>query len=608
MDGRGRAPGCATRSGADPRRRASLRGGARRRRGLGRLGERAAALIAIVALACAGEPASTDAPAETGSDTVDSTPSTDSDDIVPGAPEVAWTPLRARDPAGARCEPQDGGGAVEVVLTVDGVHVDDDRLTAADLTAGAVVQCTAWREVDGVRGPTASASGVVPTPNVLLVIADDLGRGDLAMYGGDIATPSLDRLAAEGVRFDTAYVASPVCTPSRAGLLTGVHPARSGVEFNLGAPTEALDEGRGLPRSIATVAERVKAEGLQTALIGKWHLGLDVAHHPLARGFDHFFGFLAGQRLSLEPEGQVGQLDIWPKDPPAPNWPWDHPAEALQRQGEPVDASPTEHLTDVLVDEAMTVIADDGDDAPWLMVLSLQAPHEPLQAGPTELARLTDPPEDEAIRAYRAVVVGLDHAIGRLLDGLEDAGIADDTLVVFLSDHGCSDYYGYCSNAPYQGGKIRMTEGGLRVPMLARWPGRLEVATTEVAMVSSLDVVPTILDAVGAAPGDLDGTTWLPWLRGDDGVPHDQLVWRLGSVQAIRAGDDKLIGLPDGSTHLFDLATDPGEATNRSATDPSRVQALEAAWEAEAAAWREPRWAPRPVSVPYFGEEVEVPF
>ncbi|MCB9681981.1 MAG: sulfatase-like hydrolase/transferase [Alphaproteobacteria bacterium] len=580
-------------------------------------------LAVLIGAACDG-----DAPIDTPTDdTPDDTDVVQLPNHAPGATGLVMSPATGHTWMPLTClviEPStdpDGDPVTYVFSWLrDGVPYDGpvamqaregDTIPASEVRPGQVWTCQATPTDDGgLAGPTALVAARVVQPNILVMVADDLGYGDVGAFGGtDIDTPSLDALAAGGMTFDAAYVTGVTCTPSRAGILTGRRPTRYGVEFNLGAPVLAEAEGRGLPFSEVTIADVLRDAGLQTGLIGKWHLGLMPQHHPLARGFQGYLGFLAGQRNSLEP-GLPGEIEAWPFLSSPPGWPFDHWSEALQFNGEQVEVDPQEHLTDRIGREASAFVGTQAQ-SPFFLMVTWQAPHEPVQASPAMLDRIDPHPADPETWAYRATVAGLDLAVGRLLTRLESAGFADDTLVVFLSDHGCTDVFGWCSNAPFRGGKITMMEGGIRTPMIVRWPGRVPAGATFTAPVSTLDLFPTLAAAAGAAVPerlDLDGVDLLPWIVGDQTGPvHDVLDWRVGDVRAIRDGDDKLVDV-QGHTYLFDLAADPGETTNLATQRPGLVNALRAELDAVQADDVDPLWAPRSADLTYYGDPYTVPF
>ncbi|HEX6882446.1 MAG TPA: sulfatase-like hydrolase/transferase [Planctomycetota bacterium] len=408
-------------------------------------------------------------------------------------------------------------------------------------------------------------------PNVLVIVADDLGHGDLGFQGcTDIPTPSLDRLAREGVRCTDAYVTAPRCAPSRCGLLTGRHQQRYGCE--IGAEM-------GLPRDVPTLAELLRPAGYESGLIGKWHLGRKPEHHPLERGFDEFFGFVGGVSISLPRDG----VSI----------------PRILRGREPVQVPG--FLTDALATEAQAFLERHARD-PFFLLLSFQAPHEPVEAPPEALARFAALP-DPVRQRYAASVATLDAAIGRVLETLRALELDQRTLVLFLSDNGGPQpgpRWNGASNAPLRGAKGGLYEAGIRVPFVVRWTGVLPAGSTFAHPITALDLVPTALAMAGLeAPPGLDGVDLLPHLAGrSDAPPHAALHWRFNFPPnrpeehrwAIRVGDWKLLHSPErdeltgpargvGELGLYDLRHDPGEAHDLAAAQPERVAELKRRWQ-----------------------------
>ena len=333
---------------------------------------------------------------------------------------------------------------------------------------------------------SAEAGEEPPTPpNLILLLADDLGYGDLGVTGSkQIPTPHIDSLAAEGVRFTDAYVTSPVCAPSRAGLMTGRHQVTFGFRDNLAPVQPGHDpEFVGLPPDQTTLADRLKALGYTTGLIGKWHLGERPQFHPTKRGFDEFWGFLGGSHdyFRAEPGGEK-QL----AGPILCNY---------KEQG------PITYLTDDQGDECVDFIRR-HKDRPFFLFASFAAPHTPMQATTEDIKRFAHI-KGRLRRTYCAMVYRLDQNVGKILDELRAQGIERETFVVFLSDNGGQCAPGMSNgalNAPFRGGKTMVLEGGIRVPMIFKWPAGLPAGKTVDAMVSALDLYPTFVRAaVGIA-------------------------------------------------------------------------------------------------------------
>ena len=426
---------------------------------------------------------------------------------------------------------------------------------------------------DVADGPDPIGTGLPPKerPNVLLILADDLGYGDLGFTGcTDFPTPHLDRLAREGVVCTDGHVSASVCAPSRAGLLTGRYQQRSGFDANL-AQTNGLLPGT------RTFAHNLQRAGYRTALVGKWHLGPDEHNHPTALGFDHFMGLLAGSR------------SYFPLTEKAPGR-----TRRIERDGEHVGEASLTYLTDDFTDEGVRLIEERDAGTPFFLWMSYTAPHGPMHARP-DLAQRFASIEDPRRRKYAAMVTALDEGVGRLLGTLDSEGIAETTLVVFLSDNGGATNNG-SDNGAWRGMKGSKWEGGHRVPFVVRWPGRLAPGHYDAA-VSSLDLASTFLRAADAAPLNLaDGVDLLPYFtEAAAGQPHPQLFWRRGAAAAAREGAWKLIRVTeaDGSERppiLVNLNDDPSELSDRAGAEPERVERLMTLLRSWESALVPPRW------------------
>jgi arylsulfatase A-like enzyme len=377
-------------------------------------------------------------------------------------------------------------------------------------------------------------------PNILLIFSDDQGYADMGCQGcQDIPTPHLDSLAANGVRFTDGYVTAPLCSPSRAGLLTGRYQQRFGHEHNPGNSREA-----GLPRTETTLANRLKAVGYATGMVGKWHLGMLDEQNPVNRGFDEFYGFLHGAHSYLRPNERSGIGD------------------PIRRGLEPVEEP--EYLTDGFAREGVAFIERHKAE-PFFLYLAFNAVHSPLEASAKYSDRfqhIADPKR----RTYAGMLSAMDDAVGALLAKLQDAGIEDDTLIFFISDNGGPTSQTTSRNDPLRGFKGQVYEGGIRVPFLVQWKGRLPRGMVYAQPVSSLDVVPTALAAAGAeqsAEMKLDGVNLAPFVgAGNAGEPHAQLFWRMGPRRAMRRGPWKLVDNAAGAFELYNLAEDIAEQRN----------------------------------------------
>ncbi len=435
------------------------------------------------------------------------------------------------------------------------------RLLGVVAFAGAIAAAPAASRAQVERGDRPPAR-----PNVILILADDLGYGDVGYQGcPDIPTPNIDALAASGVRFTDGYVTCAICTPSRAGLLTGRYQNRFGLETNPG-PVPPQREEAGLPNYQITLAEMLKGAGYTTALVGKWHLGMLPGQHPMSRGFDEFFGFLHGAH---------------------PYFPNARRNEMLRgREATNYDR----YLTEVLADEALAFIERRRAE-PFFLYLAFNAVHLPLQATDKYLARVSDI-KDEARRTYAAMMVALDDAVGRVIEKLDALHLRESTLVWFISDNGGVE--AHARNLPLRGGKATYWEGGIRVPFLVSWPGRLPAGKSYTPPVITLDVVPTIAALTGAAlPADrpIDGVNLMPYLLGENAeAPHAILFWRMFERRAVREGRWKLVSMGGGPWELYDLSRDAAEAEDLAAARPEIVERLNRAFAAWASHMAEPMW------------------
>lgn len=410
-------------------------------------------------------------------------------------------------------------------------------------------------------------------PNILLILVDDLGYNDLGYNGAtEINTPNIDRLAKEGVAFSNGYVASPSCSPSRAGIMTGRYPARFGLEGNLTyAP---FDNYHGLPVAEKTFASILQETGYRTGMVGKWHLGAGPPFHPLNRGFDSFQGFLGGGHHYFSVDANTSPLNEY--------------LVPISENGNSTGLPG--YLTDVLTDYAIEFVKEDGEQ-PFFLYLSYNAPHGPLQA-PDKLVRKYAHVQDPDRRTYLAMVDSLDQNVGRLITALEKTGERDNTLIFFLSDNGGVKWLDqdldYADNSPLRAGKGSLHEGGIQVPFAASWPAGWPRGRTFEPMVISLDIAATAIALAGAAPDPdlpLDGVNLDPFIRETaQGAPHEALFWRMAASHwlrsyAVRAGDVKLVNTgPSGETALFDLRTDPGETHNLAREDPDTAARLARTW------------------------------
>ncbi|MFS4416936.1 sulfatase-like hydrolase/transferase [Maribacter sp. 2307ULW6-5] len=396
-------------------------------------------------------------------------------------------------------------------------------------------------------------------PNVILILADDLGYADLGLTGSkQLKTPHLDALAKNGVFFSQAYVSAPVCSPSRAGLLTGINQVSFGHDNNLGGNQPGFDpDFLGLPLSQKTIADHLSELGYVCGLIGKWHLGDTEHFHPLKRGFQEFWGYTGGGHdyFRSEPGGK-GYLS---------------PLQSNFKTPQAIS-----YLTDDKGDECAAFI-ERNKERPFFLFASFNAPHAPMQATEQDKA-LFDHIPDEKRRTYAAMVHRLDVNVGKIMDALQEQGLAQHTLVVFLSDNGGPVAANASLNAPYRGSKGTLLEGGLHVPLIMHWPGTLPKGKVYGHSVSALDLAPTFLAMAGAdnhALPSFSGTNLLPYVLGEaTGAPHPNLKWRFTISAAIREGNWKLIRLPDRLPLLYHLPTDSSELKDLSLENVQKTKAL----------------------------------
>lgn len=421
-------------------------------------------------------------------------------------------------------------------------------------------------------------------PNIVLVLADDMGWGDVGYHDiEDIITPSIDRIASEGVQFTQGYVTSSVCGPSRAGLLTGRYQQAYGMGENpshTGWPDNTKHPMAGVPRSQEMISEMLKKRGYATGMVGKWHLGMDDSLRPEARGFDFYFGFLNGAHLYDQWTNEFGKKKG--------QWP-------LFRNNKMEPPRKDVYLTDLFTDEA-TGFIDRHHDEPFFLYVAYNAIHHPWQVPGDYLERTRNLTKSENRNFIAAMVLAMDDGLGRIYATLERHDILDNTVIIFLSDNGSPrgqglvqkkkdesiermDGWDYMSNtAGLRGFKGDTYEGGIRVPFTMRWPGQIEPGTVYELPVSALDVVPTLVkDAT------VDGTDLIPYLQGEkEGRPHELMYWRRDTEYAIRDHDWKLTfntKSGTGSIKLFNLAEDPTESEDLAAIEPERAQNLQRLFE-----------------------------
>jgi len=464
------------------------------------------------------------------------------------------------------------------------------------------------REVTWEPGPTSEqqAAATPRPPNIVVILADDLGWNDLTFGGGGVAggavpTPSIDSIARDGVSFTSGYAGNATCAPSRAAILTGRYPTRFGFEFTpapkafmrlvarfgshgIRPPLYFADrekdvppmEQQGLPPGEITIAELLRERGYRTLGLGKWHLGEAGPMRPEAQGFDEYLGFLPGASLYL-PVGDPQAVESVQDFDPIDQFLWANLPFAVRKDGGAL-FTPSVYMTDYLADEAVKAI-EANRNRPFFLYLAFNAPHTPLQALRSDYDALPQIP-DHRLRVYGAMVRALDRGVGRVLDALERNGLEDDTLVLFTSDNGGANYIGLPDvNRPYRGWKMTFFEGGVHAPFFAKWPSALPHGATYDAPVGHIDLFATAAAAASSPlPNDrsIDGVDLVPFVRGTKtGRPHDALFWRSGHYRSVLAGDWKLqVSERPEKTWLFDLKNDPTERTNLADQYPEKVREL----------------------------------
>ncbi|GAB5455242.1 MAG: sulfatase-like hydrolase/transferase [Henriciella sp.] len=448
-------------------------------------------------------------------------------------------------------------------------------------------------------------------PNIVFILLDDFGYNDLSTFGGGVAggqvpTPNIDRLAAEGAIYTQAYSGTGTCAPSRAMLLTGRYPTRTGFEFTPTPdgmsnvistiangqsrphvpkilPNRDIGEGalpyeeQGLPTSEVTIAELLQDHDYHTVHIGKWHLGRQPEYLPNGQGFDESLMMDSGLFLNEDaPDVVNAKLDFDPID----KFLWARMQYSATFNGsEPFE--PGGYLTDWWTDESLRVI-EANKNHPFFLYLAHWAPHTPLQATKADYEAVGEI-EPHRERVYAAMIHALDRSVGRVMDKLEAEGLADNTIIVLSSDNGGAGYIGLPEvNAPFRGWKITLFEGGIRVPMFVKWPAKIAPGTIVDTPVAHIDLLPTLAAAAGVElPTDLviDGQNILPEATGEGIIqrPNDAIFWSSGTYRVVRAADWKLqIDGQQDKAWLFNLAADPTEQNNLADSRPEKVAELEA--------------------------------
>ncbi|MCA9269028.1 MAG: arylsulfatase, partial [Planctomycetales bacterium] len=397
----------------------------------------------------------------------------------------------------------------------------------------------------------ATRAAAPPPPNIVIFLADDLGWKDIGYHDSEIKTPHLDALANGGVRLEQFYV-QPVCSPTRSSLMTGRYPLRMGLQVHVIRPYAQY----GLPLEERTLPAALKEVGYETAIVGKWHLGMHTpVFLPTRRGFDHQYGHYCGA------------LDYWTHNRDGGH-DWHRDDKANYDEG---------YTTNLIGDECVRLIAEHNVDKPLLLYVPFNAPHAPLQAPDEYLAKYKDI-RNKNRKSYAAMVDCVDTTVGRVVDALKRRGMRDNTLILFSSDNGGPEKLG-ANNGPLRGQKGTLYEGGVRVPAFANWPKRLKPAVVNEPL-HIVDWYPTLLTLAGASldqPLPLDGKNAWDTIAQGAKSPRTEIVHNVEPTRAaIRMGDWKLIEHGADGAELFNIASDPGETTNLADEQPQKRSELHA--------------------------------
>lgn len=392
-------------------------------------------------------------------------------------------------------------------------------------------------------------------PNVIVIISDDQGYADVGFHGSnEIFTPNIDRIAKNGVVFSEGYVSYAVCSPSRAGLITGRYQNRFGYSRNiLLAPNDSL---MGLPLSEQTLPDVLNNVDYKTKAIGKWHLGAHKSLVPEKRGFDEFFGFLIGGHRYFPEDLTLNDLTEARRQ-------MDGYITKIYDNGKRINTK--KYLTEELSDNAVKFIEDNSDN-PFFLYLSYNAPHTPLQATTKDLER-NKHIDIEKRQTYAAMVSSMDDGIGLILDKLEQKNIFENTIVFFFSDNGGVEWYNFSDNGPLRGIKGDFFEGGIRVPFAMQWPNKIKPGTIYDKPIIALDIFATVASAAKAEKyikNEIDGVNLIPYLSGNkSGSPHEYLYWKNPDkdIDVIRDDRYKYLRIKN-DEYIFDLKNDISEESN----------------------------------------------
>lgn len=444
-------------------------------------------------------------------------------------------------------------------------------------------------------------------PNIIILLADDLGKYEVSAYGAKhISTPNIDKIGQEGVIFEEGYVTAPTCAPSRSGIMTGRVQNRYGFEtqimefyptnmveylsgkyfVNTGSfvveskpdfPAEWQVHKQGVPPTEITLAERLKAMGYFTGIVGKWHLGISHNHVPLHRGFDYQYGFYGASSL-YTPERNWSHIINHEHESFSAQYQWStgrYGEAAIMEMGKEIYEE--RYLTWAFRDKALEFL-EKNKDTSFFLYCAFSAPHVPFQA-PVAYYCMYEDVVDDNKRVYYAMISALDDAIGEIHQKIKDLGIEDNTIIYLLSDNGGASYTKATDNGPLKGGKLTQFEGGINVPFMMKWKGKIPAGSRYDYPVSSADIfVTSVINAGGILPPDreYDGVNLIPFVIGENkDRPHEHLFWRADHIWAIRDGDYKLIlSTRDGWAELYDLKKDKSETYNLKEQMPELYQQL----------------------------------
>ena len=468
------------------------------------------------------------------------------------------------------------------------------------------------------------------SPNVILIVADDLGYNDISFNGNNlIETKNIDQIAKNGINFTRAYASASVCAPSRAAFLTGNYQQRYGFEFlpdlfNYSPRVRKADfkrfghqdnfkkwyendtpiNKRGLNPFVNTIGDYLKKMGYQTSVIGKWHMGTNSKFNATNFGFDFHYG-ISGAGSLYAPINQDNIIESRHTWDFADFIIWQATNYHTLENGKKTIPKNSEYLTDVFTKRAVDYIKV-NKNKPFFLHLSHMAPHGPFQAQKKYYDQFTHI-KDHNKRVYYAMIKNLDDSIGEIKKALNDEGIAENTLIIFTSDNGGATYTRATDNSPFIGGKMSNFEGGTTVPMIIEWTNKIKPQGNYSNMVSLLDIVPTILDAVKSPSlsNTFDGVSLLPYIKSKDKKPHKELFWKTGYVKSIISDNFKLhINEKENFRTLINLENDPSEKFNLISKYPEKAKKLTESWEQWNNTLKEPIWKSNAdVSIPISNSE-----